>query len=63
MVSEAQVSDMGKRKEATLEVAIELLKEEYERAKSLEYVRNPLAFALYHTWKKIDKEEKGVNKQ
>lgn len=38
----------------TLEKAIELLCAEYEKAMNLEYVRNPLAFALYHTWKKVD---------
>lgn len=39
----------------TLEQAIELLKQEYERAKSLEYVQKPLAFALYQVWKISDK--------
>lgn len=37
-----------------LDKAIELLKSEYERAKKLEFVKNPLAYALYHTWKKVD---------
>lgn len=40
----------------TLEQAKELLDEEYERAKRLDYVKNPLAFALYHVWKKVDKK-------
>lgn len=40
----------------TLEQAKELLDEEYERAKKLEYVNNPLAYALYQVWKKADKE-------
>ena len=39
----------------TLEQAIELLKQEYERAKTLEYVQKPLAFALYQVWKEADK--------
>ena len=39
----------------TLEQAKELL-EEYERAKRLDYVINPLAYALYNVWKKVDKE-------
>ncbi len=43
------------RKQMTLEKAIELLKAEYERAKTLEYVRNPLAYALYQVWKKADR--------
>lgn len=38
----------------TLEKAIELLKVEYEVAKQLEWVHNPLAFALYQVWKKAD---------
>ena len=42
----------------TLEKAKALLDQEYERAKKLEYVRNPLAFALYSVWKKADKEKK-----
>ena len=36
------------------ETAIKLLKEHYERAKKLEYVHNPVAFALYQTWKEVD---------
>jgi hypothetical protein len=42
----------------TLKKAIELLEAEYERAKKLEYVHNPLAWALYQVWKKVD-EMKG----
>lgn len=40
----------------TLEEAKKLLDEEYERAQKLEYVINPLAFAFYQVWKKVDKE-------
>ena len=36
--------------------AIRRLKAEYERAKSLEYVRDPVAFALYYVWKEADHE-------
>lgn len=39
----------------TLERAISLLRKEYERACTLDYVRNPLAWALYQIWKKVDK--------
>ena len=39
----------------TLEKAIELLKREYERAKGLEFVHNPLAWALYRVWKVADR--------
>ena len=41
----------------TLEKAIEKLKTEYERAKSLSYVVNPLAYALYQVWKEADKKK------
>lgn len=40
----------------TLEEAKELLDEEYERAQELEYVINPLAYALHQVWKKADKK-------
>ena len=38
----------------TLEQAIEMLKKEYERAKNMEYVKKPLAWALFQVWKKAD---------
>ena len=41
----------------TLEKALDLVKEEYERALKLDYVRNPLAWALYQVWKKADKRK------
>ena len=40
----------------TLEKAVNSLIAEYERALRLEYVRNPLAYALYHVWKMADRE-------
>lgn len=40
----------------TLEKAIKLLEQEYERAKNLEFVHNPLAWALYRVWRKADSE-------
>lgn len=50
------------RKRMALENAIELLRAEYERAKTLEYVRNPLAYALYQVWKKADRAKpKGIS--
>ena len=39
----------------TLEQAVELLKKEYERAKNMEYVQKPLAWALFQVWKIADK--------
>lgn len=40
----------------TLEKAVNLLIAEYERALRLEYVRNPLAYALYRVWKMADRK-------
>ena len=31
--------------------AVKMLETEYARGRKLEYVRNPLAWALYKTWK------------
>ena len=42
----------------TLAKAIEMLVKEYERAKHIEYVQKPLAWALFQVWKQADKEEK-----
>jgi hypothetical protein len=38
-----------------IETAIKKLRAEYERAKNLEFVRNPLAYALFQVWKLADK--------
>lgn len=43
----------------TLEKAIKTLEAEYERAKKIPYVQKPLAWALYHTWKKVDEMKGG----
>lgn len=39
-----------------LEKAIKMLREEYERACGLQFVHRPLAYALYHVWRKVDSE-------
>ena len=44
----------------TLEEAKQLLDEEYKRAFGLEYVKNPLAYALHQVWKKVDEENNGM---
>lgn len=41
----------------TLEKAKKMLEEEYEWAKKLEWVERPLAYALYHTWRRAEIEE------
>lgn len=38
-----------------IETAIKKLRAEYERAQNLEFVKNPLAYALYQVWKLSDK--------
>ena len=40
----------------TLTKALNMVEKEYERAKNLKYVRNPLAYALYKVWKEADKQ-------
>ena len=40
----------------TLAKAITLLIDELEKAQGLEFVRNPMAYALYQVWKKADEE-------
>lgn len=37
---------------------VKMLEDEYEKAKKLDYIKNPLSVALYAVWKKVDKEEK-----
>lgn len=39
----------------TVEEAIKLLESEYERAKRLDFVVNPIAYALYQVWTKADR--------
>lgn len=40
-----------------LQQAIKLFEKVYEQAEQLEFVRNPLAYALYHVWKQADNEK------
>ena len=40
----------------TLVKAINEVTREYERAKKLDYIHNPVAYALYQVWKKADRE-------
>ena len=44
----------------TFDEVVELLKLEHEKAKKLEFVKNPLAYALYKVWKMIDKKKGGA---
>lgn len=38
----------------TLQKALKLVETEYERAKKLEWVHNPLAYALFKVWRMAD---------
>ena len=40
----------------TFESAIDLIKQEYEKASESNYINNPLAYALYQVWEKADRE-------
>ena len=42
-----------------LRAAVRFLHKEYERAKKNPIVRNPIAYALYQTWKAVDDCENG----
>ena len=48
---------MQKGKKMTFDEAIELLRAEYDRARGIEYVRDPVAYALYQIWKKADERK------
>lgn len=37
-----------------IEEAIDLLRQEYEKAKQKPFVQYPIAYALYQTWKQVD---------
>lgn len=42
----------------TLDQAIEILKENYKKAKLLCFVYRPVSWALYRTWEDVDREER-----
>ena len=49
-----------------LETAIKILRQKYAEAKKCVEIYDPVAYALYHTWKEADearlrKEKKNVN--
>lgn len=43
----------------TLEQAVKRLESEYERAKKLKWIYNPLAYALYQVWREVDAKKSG----
>jgi len=48
-----------KNEEKELEEAISYLKESYWEIKELDWVKNPIAYALYYTWRKFDRRKGG----
>ncbi len=38
-----------------LDNAIKYLQKQYDKALKIDYIKNPLAWALYQTWKYVDK--------
>ncbi len=38
--------------------AVEMLKKEYERGQNLAYVKSPIAWALYKTWRFFDSQRR-----
>ncbi|WP_295094682.1 hypothetical protein [Ruminococcus sp.] len=38
-----------------IESAIKYLHEQYDKALKMDYIKNPLAWALYQTWRYVDK--------
>lgn len=45
-----------------IESAIKYLHEQYDKALKMDYIKNPLAWALYQTWRYVDKG-KGVRER
>ena len=55
-LSEDIINWVGKPVEyKQLQKAIKMLESEYERASHLDFVHDPLAYALYHVWKNVDR--------
>lgn len=50
-------------RQMTFEEVIELLRREYEKAKQKPFVQYPIAYALYQTWKQVDRKSSKTIKQ
>lgn len=46
----------------TLDAAIKLIQDEYEKAEKAKHIYNPLAFAIYKVWKMVDKDKQNTRK-
>lgn len=51
------VVELERKNRMTIEKAIKVLTEEYEKAAEQEWVRDPVAYALYQTWKKSEEKQ------
>ena len=49
----------GQKVKLNLEKALKMVESEYERAKKLDFVFNPLAYALYQVWRIADEQKGG----
>ncbi len=45
-----------------LEKLFRRIEREYEKAKGLDFVRKPLAYALYRVWRDVDRKERERDK-
>lgn len=45
---------------ATLDAAIKILTAKYQKALTNPNIKEPLAYALYHTWRMVDAQAKGA---
>lgn len=42
----------------TLDEAIEIVREEYQKALALPWVWSPIAYAMHEAWKRVDRAER-----
>lgn len=47
----------------TLEKVIKMLEKQYQKAEKLEFVKNPLCYALYQVWKEVDSNQREISKE
>lgn len=55
-IDEAPTVDAVEVPDAQVRKTVELLCKNYEAAKKKPFVQHPLAYALFHTWKEIDRK-------
>ena len=55
--AEKLLKNTMRKQKYTLESAIEILKAQYEVAKGVEFVNQPVAYSLYQVWRLFDEYE------